>query len=777
MAAIYAEAVEESRLLLDAANTEARSEAELFDIAHEDLAENDTTLAETKGALQEALKRKRDLSEAADRALTDARSNREYANIAENRVAAVNALLNKSHDQAASSETVAGTASTEAKISEQRARDAEARGKKARAHADKERKSADEETTLEENLEGQLISVHEKSREAINTANAVRTRVHTSVHMTEKLNREIREIESSPEYSLAKESQNIPSSSGESMMPDILVKHEKKCDQKKVYAKKLEDALQERLTRESKSRRLKVSIEEIKRKAKLQAKVAVMARRQADYAMSAADQLEEHAEEEREAANLRSIAREKAKLGAKSSDAVLISTEAQLVEAEKAAFEAKNLAVTCRLRAERLEKEAEAASDVYHFKEDVKAAQESRDISLRAYESAKESKEIADQRAAEAKQVNETNLQNQANAERDAMADLLRKESVQQAEYLAITACENAMTSKAEAQALEEKRDQAESEASDKAAALKFAKKYKEKMLRNNSVSENLAKLTLLHSKKFKNWEKSVGHPSWYMHSFPESRLKTGTGNGKEEWRKWVEFNAGHFSRVYPAERTSNYNPVIPWAMGCQFVSMNFLSRDEHLLLNDGRFRENRNQGYVLKPDYLCERRGDGSTNIDDPSDCTPHRDISIRILSGYCLPKSDICLGKKLIHNAGSQKVSINPFVKVALYDGSPDAPKTPPTHATSIVQGNGLNPVWNEREAANFTCLNSSVGMVLFSVFDHCDVMKSDLLIATSAIPVSCLREGFRSVALFDSNNTRSGAMKFASLLIKVKMESKQT
>jgi phosphatidylinositol phospholipase C delta len=194
---------------------------------------------------------------------------------------------------------------------------------------------------------------------------------------------------------------------------------------------------------------------------------------------------------------------------------------------------------------------------------------------------------------------------------------------------------------------------------------------------------------------------------------------------------------------------------------------MNFI-RNQFTLLNDGRFRENGNQGYVLKPEYLCMNSLDDAA-VDDAMNCKHPRTVRVQVLSGYCIPKSEECNSPG---SQVSQKRSISPFVKVTIYDGSPATFLKPPTHSTSVIKGNGLNPVWNDKEKS-FACLNPSVGMLLIAVYDHCEVSKSDLFIGASAIPVSCLREGYRSVSLYDSNNMRSGAMRFASLLIKVKIE----
>ena len=746
----FAETVEESRLLAHAAATEARSESDLFDIAREDLTEKEAILAEANEELQVVAESNRELAETAERALSEARINGEYAEIAERRVMAVRGLVDRSHNQAVSSETVAGTADAEANISEQRASEAEARYQKARASADKERKNAEKETKSEDDLEAKLMAAHKDLSQARDAVDAARERADDAVIKAEKLTDEIREARSMGGY-------DDDASIGGGSVAD------EKTKERRAYIGEMERALTDKRGLESSTRKLQSTIDEIRRKSALQAKVAASARRQADHSMSIADQLEEHALEEREAANLRQAARVKAKHGVESSDAVLTSTEGQLAEAEKAASEAKEMALASRQKAEQLAKEAEAIQDVSQLESNVREAQEIRDAAYYVYESALESKEEVIERSAKAKQVHETNCVNLANLERDAMAELLHKESVQLAEMLAVTACENAKALSDQVDALAMKCKEAEALANEKSGALAIATRYKEKMKRLQPVSPALARLTLLDSCNLRNWEKSSQLPSFALHSIPDMRVIQKAEQGKEEWKSWVNFNKTHFSRTYPESATRNYNPLLPWAMGCQFVSMNFI-RNKFMLLNDGRFRENGGQGYVLKPGYLCDdTKGDDS--VSDALDCTLPRKLSIRVLSGVCLPKS---AEKK----SGSS--SINPFVRVTLYDASPASLLPSPVFKTQVVEGNGLNPVWNTQEAASFSCLNPSVGMVLFAVYDHCTTSNTDLFIGASAMPVSCIREGYRCVPLFDSNNNRSGAMKFASLFVKVKIES---
>jgi hypothetical protein len=646
-----------------------------------------------------------------------------------------------------SSETVAGTADAEAKISEQRASEAEARAKKARANAENDRIKAEKETKLEDDIEAQLIEAHNKLKTSREAVSAAQERADDAVAQADKLANEMREAKA------------VYHDDEESLAESITVADQKSKARRK-YMGQMERALTDKLGLETNTRKVENKIEDLQRKANLQAKVAASARRQADHSMSVAYQLEEHALEEREAANLRQAARVNAKRGVESSDAVLTSTETQLTEAEKAAADARTLALASREKAEQLSKAAESLQDVAPLEESVRLAQEIRDEASLVYARATESKDEALEKAAKAKQVHETNCVNLATLERDAMAELLHKESVQQAELLAITACENAMALRNQVEKLSNAHAQAVELAVSKSDALKLATRYKEKRRRAQPVSSSLAKFTALHSTRHRNWEKSFDLPNNAMHSIPIAKVVEKAEKGKQEWKRWVEFTRTHLIRTYPESASKNYNPVLPWALGCQFVSMNFL-RNKFLLLNDGRFRENGGQGYVLKPEYLCNATED-TRQIDSPLNVVHPKQLSIRVLSGFCLPRPS---EKK------SSSIS-NPFVKVTLYDASPSVLLPSPVFRTHVVEGNGLNPVWMQ-DAATFSCLAPSIAMVQFVVYDHCYVTKTDLFVGASAMPVSCMREGYRCVSLFDSNNARSGAMKHASLFIKVKID----
>lgn len=62
------------------------------------------------------------------------------------------------------------------------------------------------------------------------------------------------------------------------------------------------------------------------------------------------------------------------------------------------------------------------------------------------------------------------------------------------------------------------------------------------------------------------------------------------------------------FSRVYPRGPridSSNYNPMPMWNSGSQMVALNYQTGDKPMQLNQAKFRENGNCGYLLKPDCM----------------------------------------------------------------------------------------------------------------------------------------------------------------------------
>lgn len=272
----------------------------------------------------------------------------------------------------------------------------------------------------------------------------------------------------------------------------------------------------------------------------------------------------------------------------------------------------------------------------------------------------------------------------------------------------------------------------------------------------HHGICPALARLTLFHGTKFYDWESSLRNPRHHIHSFSENKLRSLAR--KTSRHQWTTYNQSHMSRAYPAGSrldSSNYIPVLGWSVGCQLVSMNFQTSDAGLLLNDGRFRENGGCGYVPKPASVL--------SLQEPKrEARQPMRLSIRILSGSCLPKPKEKRGDKCI----------DPYIKVSVFDVKNGFKEETSTFQTGVVYNNGFFPIWNE-EAFAFSLESWASAMLQLTVFDKEVAPSSDEFVATAAVPISCLRQGLRSVKLFDSTNSRSGAFDFASLLIDVKKD----
>lgn len=276
-------------------------------------------------------------------------------------------------------------------------------------------------------------------------------------------------------------------------------------------------------------------------------------------------------------------------------------------------------------------------------------------------------------------------------------------------------------------------------------------------------VAPELASLTLFHGNKLRSFEESSRAPTYFMHSFSENNVRSLCRNKKSN--AWIVYNQSHMSRTYPAGSrvdSSNYSPLLAWSTGCQMVALNFQTQDAFLKLNDGRFRENGNCGYVLKPSSLMMRdTATGPSSIQSQQQRMRGTRLTIRVLSGHCLPKP----------NGAKSGDCIDPFVKVAVYDVNSDEKETVTQYSTPSVPGNGYFPIWGQEKFV-FTIENWAVAMLQVSVYDK---QKGDEFIGSTSIPISCLRRGIRCVKLYDATNTRSGAYDFASLLLDIKLGQK--
>ena len=183
-------------------------------------------------------------------------------------------------------------------------------------------------------------------------------------------------------------------------------------------------------------------------------------------------------------------------------------------------------------------------------------------------------------------------------------------------------------------------------------------------------------------------------------------------------------------------------------------VALNFQTVDEPLRINHGRFLQCGNDGYVPRPksQFLI----DGKII---PRDRKVF--LKIRILGGTRLPKP------AGVHSLGDFALN----VKVTLFDviidrnGSRGISKSFKT--SKAVRGNSLNPIWGD-DFFEYVIERKSVAMLSLEVHNNDD----ESIVAHSSIPISCLRNGFRSIKLFDNSNKSHGIIAFASILVQIEM-----
>ena len=587
----------------------------------------------------------------------------------------------------------------------------------------------------------------------------------------QKIDKQIETLEQSPQYRAEikqKETMESMNDDDSTTFQDITEKYIKKYkakveDRSKILAK-IKKVQKDCARAESARVHSQKKFDEIAHKLRIQSKRAVSARKQADQSAAISEQNAEIADEERDAAEMCAVASENAESCVQKYEAHCATMEKELSLTGRAAIEAEDTASKIKVKAEQLASEAEAAKDLTLFQNAVREKKSQVENCKKVYGTKAAEKKTADAKATEAKKVLLTCSDVYYRAKLDANAEKHRMNARKQMESNAVKAYHRAIRLRKEAQACRDEAMLARSVAGDKAAAERHARDYRMKKAIVRPFAPALAELTLLNGTKFKYWEKSLALPYQCMHSLSEGKiLHLMQKQDEMVEQQWIEFNKNHMCRAFPSRRqefretSKNFNPVLPWSVGCQFVAINHQVCDAFVLVNDGRFRVNGSSGYVLKPSHLTELKGQNVSTAIGETEVMKPETWNIKILSGYNIPKPK----KKQLCGF------VNPRVRIAVYDKSLVPPSV---HLTTTVKNNILNPIWNEREGSKFTVKDPTTAVILISVWDHDEASGNDEFIAASSLPISCMREGYRSVALFDFFHLRCGAHSTAALLVKV-------
>lgn len=234
------------------------------------------------------------------------------------------------------------------------------------------------------------------------------------------------------------------------------------------------------------------------------------------------------------------------------------------------------------------------------------------------------------------------------------------------------------------------------------------------------------------------------------MSSFPETKVEKWTS--RQNCKLFLKYHNLQFSRVYPKGQridSSNYDPARLWSVGCQMVALNYQTPDKPMQLNQSKFMQNGNCGYVLRPPFMF--REDHDPYSSETVFGVEPISISIRIIAARHLTKS----GRGIV----------SPFVEVEVVGAEPD---TGNKYKTQTKVDNGFNPVWNEE--CQFDVLNAELAMLRFVVQDE-DMFGDPNFLGQATFPVKCIRTGYRSVPL---KNGYSEELELASLLVHIAVEN---
>lgn len=216
------------------------------------------------------------------------------------------------------------------------------------------------------------------------------------------------------------------------------------------------------------------------------------------------------------------------------------------------------------------------------------------------------------------------------------------------------------------------------------------------------------------------NLEKAKQNIVFYeMSSFAETKAEKLMC--QQEKKLFVKYHQHQFSRVYPKGQrvdSSNYNPINMWNIGSQMVALNYQTGDKPMQLNQAKFRDNGNCGYLLKPDFMC--RDDF-----DPNDKNTLVGVEPLIITLRIIAARHLCRLKSK---------SANPFVEVELIGASFDSGVK---LTTKPIADNGFNPKWAE-ELVEFTVYNPEFALLRFLVQDE-DVFGEPNFIGQATYPVS--------------------------------------
>ncbi|XP_054856384.1 1-phosphatidylinositol 4,5-bisphosphate phosphodiesterase gamma-2 [Eublepharis macularius] len=227
------------------------------------------------------------------------------------------------------------------------------------------------------------------------------------------------------------------------------------------------------------------------------------------------------------------------------------------------------------------------------------------------------------------------------------------------------------------------------------------------------------------------------------IRSFVETKAENIT---KQKPVDLLKYNQKGLTRIYPKGQrvdSSNYDPFRFWFCGSQMVALNFQTPDKYMQMNHALFSLNGRTGFVLQPECM---RTEGYDPMPNETKKKLQMILTVRVIGARHLPKP----GRSIAC----------PFVEVEICGAEYDNNK----FKTTVVNDNGLNPVWAFQEQVKFEIYDSSLAFLRFVVYEE-DMFSDPNFLAHATFPIKGIKSGFRSVPL---KNGYSENIELASLLV---------
>lgn len=282
--------------------------------------------------------------------------------------------------------------------------------------------------------------------------------------------------------------------------------------------------------------------------------------------------------------------------------------------------------------------------------------------------------------------------------------------------------------------------------------AMVSKKKKSKKKLKLSHELSNLIVYTI--SRSFKGFDDAVVNSTFkHISSLNEDKARSLIDSQEMDF---IKHNVWQLVRIYPKGtriKSSNYNPVPMWNVGCQVVALNYQNKGKETYLNLSQFRRNGGCGYILKPE--CLRALDNPLSLKNQAETPEFKNsikIIVRLISGQQLPRP----------KESSKHDVIDPYVIMSV-EGLPTDKQS---KTSDYVPDNGFNPMFTRDEPFAFDIKVPELAFLTFKVMDR-DSVGSDDYVGWFTTPVNSLATGYRHVHLEDY---RGRPLKPASLFVHI-------